>query len=40
MAAAAQGKQQLTLVLMKCLPDLLIRFQADATKVQHSVVCI
>lgn len=39
-AAAAQSKQQLTLVLMKCLPDLLMRFQADAVKVQHSAVCI
>ena len=40
MAAAAQSKQQLTLVLMKYLPDLLMRFQADTIKVQMSVVCI
>ena len=40
LAAAAQSKQQLTLVLMKCLPDLLMHFQADAVKVQHNFVCI
>ena len=39
MAAAAQSQQQLTLVLMKCLPDLLMRFQADAVKVQHRAIC-
>ena len=40
LAAAAQSKQQLTLVLMKCLPDLLMRFHTDAVQVQHNVVCI